>query len=89
MLRYTHNDRLVTAAFRPTPGLVRRINTGGTLPAGSKRSGREAVTILPFLYDIRSVVSLQLTKHMRSLPIQFYPLFSAHFVPAAEVKNKT
>jgi hypothetical protein len=87
MLRYTYKDCLVIVASRRTPDPAQlRINTGGTLPAGSKRSGRE-VTILPFSYDIRSVVSFQLTKHMRSLPIQFCPLFSVHFVPAAEVKN--
>jgi hypothetical protein len=84
MLRCTYHDCLVTVASRRTPDPFRlRINTGGILPAGSKRSGRE-VTILPFPYDIRSVVSLQLTKHTRSLPIQFYPLFSVHGVPTAE-----
>ena len=62
MLRYTYNGRLVTVESRRNPDPVRvRINTGGTLLAGSKRSGREAATILPFPYDICSVVSLQLT----------------------------
>ena len=60
MLRYTYNDCLVTVASRRTPDPLRLSkNTGGALPAGSKRSGHEAVSILPFPYDIRSVVSLQ------------------------------
>jgi hypothetical protein len=37
------------------------MGTRGTLSAGSKRSGREAVTITPFPYVIPSVVGLQLT----------------------------